>query len=109
MVSRRIYAERSTPAIAASPEPIAKVMEIVLFTLIPINWAAPLSSDTASIACPVFCLADKGKIRYDQDTTDNGYDGYTSDHDRNIQVSGLQSYELFCISHWLAQSKDVPS
>ena len=51
------YAEqRSTPAIAASPEPIAKVMEIVLFTLIPINWAAPLSSDTASIACPVFVL-----------------------------------------------------
>ena len=52
------YAEQSsTPAIAASAEPMAKVRAIVPFTLIPISCAAPLSSDTARIACPgfVFC------------------------------------------------------
>ena len=45
------YAEHSnTPAIAASPEPIANVSEMVPLTLTPINCAASLSSDTASIA-----------------------------------------------------------
>ena len=45
------YAEqRRTPAIAASPEPIAKVSAIVPLTLIPIKSAAPRSSDTARIA-----------------------------------------------------------
>ena len=33
---------------------IANVIEIVLFTSIPIRVAAPLSSETASIACPAF-------------------------------------------------------
>ena len=37
---------------AARAEPIAKVRAMVPFTLIPIRVAAPLSSDTASIACP---------------------------------------------------------
>ena len=45
------YAEQSsTPATAARAEPIAKVTEIVRFTLIPIKVAAPRSSETASIA-----------------------------------------------------------
>ena len=35
---------------------MAKVTAIVLFTSIPIRVAAPLSSDTASIACPIFVL-----------------------------------------------------
>ena len=49
------YAEHNnTPAIAASPEPIAKVSEIVPLTFTPISCAASLSSDTASIACPAF-------------------------------------------------------
>ena len=49
------YAEQnSTPAIAASPEPMAKVREIVALTLTPMSCAASLSSDTASIACPAF-------------------------------------------------------
>ncbi len=45
---------RSTPAIAARAEPMAKVRAIVPFTLIPMSCAAPLSSETASMACPAF-------------------------------------------------------
>ena len=41
---------------AASPEPMANVTEIVVFTLIPISCAAPLSSDTARMAVPIFVL-----------------------------------------------------
>ena len=44
---------------AARAEPIAKVREMVPFTLIPISCAAPLSSETASIACPTFVLLTK--------------------------------------------------
>ena len=40
----------SAPAIAARAEPIAKVIAMVLLTLMPIRVAAPVSSDTASIA-----------------------------------------------------------
>ena len=47
------YAEQSnTPATAASAEPMANVRAIVPFTLMPISCAAPLSSETASMACP---------------------------------------------------------
>ena len=46
----------STPAMAASAEPMAKVMEMVLFTLIPISWAASRSSETARMALPVRVL-----------------------------------------------------
>ena len=35
---------------------MAKVMAMVPFTLIPISVAAPLSSDTASMACPMRVL-----------------------------------------------------
>lgn len=49
------YAEhKRAPAIAARPDPIAKVNEIVPFTLIPISDAASLSSETAIIARPGF-------------------------------------------------------
>ena len=44
----------SNDAIAAKPEPIAKVIDIVVLTLIPINLAASLSSEQALIAEPVF-------------------------------------------------------
>ena len=47
---------RSAPATAARAEPMAKVMAMVLFTLIPMRVAAPRSSDTASIACPTLVL-----------------------------------------------------
>ena len=51
------YAEHSsTPAIAARPEPMAKVMEMVVLTLMPISCAAPLSSETARIAVPTLLL-----------------------------------------------------
>ena len=51
------YAEQSsTPAIAARPEPMAKVSEMVVLTLMPISCAAPLSSDTARIAVPALLL-----------------------------------------------------
>ena len=57
------YAEqRRTPAIAAKAEPMAKVMEIVLLTLIPISCAAPLSSEQARIAFPVL-LFDVKSVR----------------------------------------------
>ena len=42
----------STPAMAARAEPMAKVIEMVEFTLMPMSWAAPLSSDTARMALP---------------------------------------------------------
>ena len=49
------YAEHnSTPATAARAEPMANVSAMVPFTLIPISCAAPLSSETASMACPAF-------------------------------------------------------
>ena len=49
------YAEQSsTPAIAASPEPMANVMEIVASTLMPMSRAASLSSEQARIALPIF-------------------------------------------------------
>ena len=49
------YAEQSNAAAtAARAEPIAKVSAIVPFTSIPMSCAAPLSSDTARIACPAF-------------------------------------------------------
>ena len=51
------YAEHiRIPPIAASAEPMAKVIEMVLLTSTPMRVAAPLSSETASIACPAFVL-----------------------------------------------------
>ena len=45
------YAEqRSIPATAASAEPMANVMAIVMLALMPMSVAAPLSCETASIA-----------------------------------------------------------
>ena len=41
---------------AARPEPMAKVMEMVALTLIPISCAAPLSSLQARIALPMRVL-----------------------------------------------------
>ena len=41
---------------AARPEPMAKVMEMVLLTLMPMSWAAPLSSLTARMALPILVL-----------------------------------------------------
>ena len=37
---------------AARAEPMAKVRAMVALTLTPMSWAAPLSSDTASMARP---------------------------------------------------------
>ena len=51
------YAEhRSTPAMAARPEPMAKVREMVPLTLMPISCAAPLSSEQARMALPILVL-----------------------------------------------------
>ena len=36
----------------ASAEPMAKVKEIVRFRLMPMSWAAPISSETARMALP---------------------------------------------------------
>ncbi len=47
----------STPAIAASPEPIANVIDIVASTFMPISCAAPLSSEHARIALPVLVFS----------------------------------------------------
>ena len=46
----------STPATAASAEPMAKVVEMVWFTLMPMSCAASRSSDTARMALPVRVL-----------------------------------------------------
>ena len=49
------YAEHNNaPATAASPEPIANVIDIVAFTFM--SCAAPLSSEHAHIAFPIFVL-----------------------------------------------------
>ena len=41
---------------AARPEPMANVTEMVVFTSMPISCAAPLSSETARMALPSFVL-----------------------------------------------------
>ena len=41
---------------AARPEPMAKVTEMVVFTLMPMRPAAPLSSETARMAVPILVL-----------------------------------------------------
>ena len=46
----------STPAMAARAEPMAKVREMVRFTLMPMSWAAPLSSEQARMALPILVL-----------------------------------------------------
>ena len=47
------YAQRyRTEPIPASAEPTAKVKEMVLFRLMPISSAAPMSSETARMAFP---------------------------------------------------------
>ena len=53
----------------ARAEPTAKVKEMVLFRLMPISCAAPMSSDTARMALPslVFCTR---KVRASIATTD---------------------------------------
>ena len=41
---------------AARAEPMAKVMEMVRLTLMPISWAAALSSEQARMALPIRVL-----------------------------------------------------
>ena len=41
---------------AARPEPMAKVREMVPLTLMPMSWAAPLSSEQARMALPILVL-----------------------------------------------------
>ena len=49
------YAHRyRTEPIPASAEPMANVNEMVLFRLMPMSCAAPMSSDTARMALPSF-------------------------------------------------------
>ena len=56
------YAEHiSTPAMAARAEPMAKVTEMVRFTLTPISCAAPLSSDTQRMARPILVRPTKSE------------------------------------------------
>ena len=38
---------------AARAEPMAKVIEMVALTLMPISWAAPRSSEQARMALPI--------------------------------------------------------
>ena len=46
----------STPAMAARPEPMANVSEMVEFTLMPMSVAAPRSSEQARMALPIRVL-----------------------------------------------------
>lgn len=55
-MSEVLKEHRSTPAIAASAEPIAKVRLIVRFTFMPMSCAAPLSSEQARMALPILLL-----------------------------------------------------
>ena len=55
-MSEVLNEQSSTPATAASAEPMAKVSEMVRFTFMPISWAAPLSSEQARMALPVLLL-----------------------------------------------------
>ena len=41
---------------AARAEPMAKVTEMVALTLMPMSWAAPLSSEQARMALPILVL-----------------------------------------------------
>ena len=48
--------QSSTPAMAASAEPMANVAEMVALTLMPMSWAAALSSEQARMALPILLL-----------------------------------------------------
>ena len=64
------WQQYSTEPIPASAEPMAKVKEMVAFTLMPISWAAPVSSETARMALPtlVFCTSSARAIMETTDT-----------------------------------------
>ena len=51
--------QSSTPAMAASAEPMANVAEMVALTLMPISCAAALSSEQARMALPILLLLTK--------------------------------------------------
>ena len=51
--------QSSTPAMAASAEPMANVAEMVALTLMPMSWAAALSSEQARMALPILLLLTK--------------------------------------------------
>ena len=51
--------QSSTPAMAASAEPMAKVAEMVALTLMPMSCAAALSSEQARMALPILLLLTK--------------------------------------------------
>ena len=53
----------STAATAARAEPMAKVREMVIFTLMPISFAASLSSETARMALPILVFFTKSWSR----------------------------------------------
>ena len=55
-MSEVLNEQSSTPAMAARAEPMAKVREMVRFTLMPMSWAAPLSSEHARMALPSLLL-----------------------------------------------------
>ena len=60
MTEIRVLKEHSsTPAMAARAEPMANVAEMVELTLMPMSWAAPLSSEQARMALPILDLLTK--------------------------------------------------
>ena len=58
-ISWELKEHSSTPATAARAEPMAKVMEMVRLTLMPMSCAAPLSSLQARMALPILLLETK--------------------------------------------------
>ena len=55
-ISEVLNEQSSTPAMAASAEPMAKVAEMVALTLMPMSCAAALSSEQARMALPILLL-----------------------------------------------------
>ena len=55
-ISEVLKEQSSTPAMAASALPMAKVSDMVLLTFMPMSWAAPLSSEQALMALPILLL-----------------------------------------------------
>ena len=73
------------------------------FTLMPIRVAAPLSSDTASIACPALVLLIKaGETEHDDNAGNNRYNRFPCDIELAVcQAQRLDSHHRgkgFCVS-----------
>ena len=78
--------QSSTPAMAASAEPMAKVAEMVALTLMPMSCAAALSSEQARMALPILLLlTNSGQREHDDDADRDGQKRNVGDGEPSVE------------------------